>query len=210
MDSGHDTYPGRSHFATSVAAFVCALVFTTFSCGAQPKAFDIGRAQAICDSITPEGPEGIWIYPDDNVTVLVLESPPISPTSLPSYIISVVESTDCILEPGDFLGTLFATPDTGKYRLELFTQRKNGVLSKPGSCLASLSDDGETIIIKKDKSGLKFRFSINPYTLLPKMWRILRIGASHSSSKNEIPAGMVKIYPSYDGNGSSRRSPRYL
>lgn len=210
MESGYKGYIGRRQFAAFVAAIVCAFVFPTISWGVQPKAYDIERARAICDSITPEGPEGIWIYPDDNVTVLVLESLPISSTSLPSYSISVVESTDCNLEPGDNLGTLYATPDSGKYRLELFTQRKNGFLSKPQTCLAPLSDEGETMIIKKEKSGFKFRFSINPSTLLPKMWRILRIGTSHSSSKPELPVGMVKIYPSYDGNGSSRRSPRYL
>ncbi|MDE6772767.1 MAG: hypothetical protein K2J49_09210, partial [Muribaculaceae bacterium] len=84
------------------------------------------------------------------------------------------------------------------------------ILSNPRSCIATLSKDGETIILDKEEKSLKLRFSLNPSILLPKMWRIVRIGTSTSKPKANPPAGMVRIYPSYDGNGSSRRSPRYL
>jgi len=200
----------RSQFAASVAAIVCAFAFPVLTRSQLPIAYDIEMARHICDSTALEDPEGVWIYPDDNVTVLVLKMPSISPTALPSYNISVVESSDCNLKPGDNLGKLHATPDSGKFRLEIFTENKNGILSRPSICLANLSNDRETMFIKKEKTGFRFRFSINPSTLLPKMWRIIRIGYSKSESKTEPPVGMVKIHPSYDGNGSSRRSPRYL
>lgn len=199
--------------AIAFAIAVCALFSPTTGVANPPQAYDIGRAREICDSMPLEDPEGIWIYPEDNVTVLVLKELPTSPTSLPSYTISVVETTDCSLKPGDVIGRLHASPARAKYSLELFTERKNNVLSKPKRCLAEVTDNGETIILKRDKSGFKIRFSFNPSTLLPRLWKsVLRIGTSKSNSASSVepPVGMVKIYPSYDGNGSSRRSVRYL
>lgn len=195
---------------TVLVATVCTLCcFFTMSARC-PVAYDIDMARRICDSIPIEQPEGIWIYPDDNVTVLVLRDARISSTALQSYSISVIETSDCSLKPGDIIGKLHATPNEGKFKIELFTQRKKGILSNPRSCIATLSKDGETIILDKEEKSLKLRFSLNPSILLPKMWRIVRIGTSTSKPKANPPAGMVRIYPSYDGNGSSRRSPRYL
>ena len=174
-------------------------------------AYDIDEARLICDTIPLESPEGIWIYPDDHVTVLVLKARTISGSSLPVYNIRVVESDDCSLAPGDMIGTISASPKQSEFSISLFTERKNGILSKPGECLASISSDGETMIIKRKKSPFKLRLSLNLSRLLPGFWKIVRIGASSQSSPNsDPPVGMVKIYPSYDGNGSSKRKPRYL
>ncbi len=197
----------------AIAVAVCAFFFPTPSVARNHIAYDIDRAREICDSLPLEDPEGIWIYPEDNVTVLVMKDRQVSSSSLPSYTISVVETTDCSLKPGDIIGRLHASPSKTKYSLELFTERKNNILSKPKKCLAEISDNGETIILKRDKSGFRIRFSFNPSTLLPRLWKsVLRVNSSksNSSSSNEPPVGMVKIYPSYDGNGSSRRSVRYL
>ena len=197
--------------AAFVAAVACVLFFTVKTWAVNPLAFDYERACEICDSIPLSPVEGVWRYPDDNIIVLLIEKPSVSPAALPVYEISVVESYDCNLQPGDVIGKLHSTTDRKKFRIELFTRRKSGLLSSPQACMMTLTDDNEVLAFEKSKKKSGFRININPYSLLPGFWKIFRMSFSPSSGNPEtLPAGMVKIYPSYDGNGSSRRSPRYL
>lgn len=176
-----------------------------------PRAYDIDRAMEICDSIPLDRMEGIWIYPEDNVTVLVLKTLNLTSSALPQYSISVIESSDCDLIPGDRIGQINATPDSKIYDMELYSKRENNLLVKPRKCIATLSTEGETLLMKQPKSKFKIRININPSMLLPKLWRSLfRATTSSGNSETTSPIGMVKIYPSYDGNGSSKRAPRYL
>lgn len=178
---------------------------------ANPKVCDIMRAKEICDSLPLENPEGIWIYPEDKVTVLVMRESANTTSSLPAYRITVVRTDDGSVAPGESVGILKATAKSGTYDMELYTLRKNG---KPGTsqkCVATLSSNGDDMLLSRQKKkSPKFRITLNPYTLLPKTWRIIRMSSGMAESGKDVPAGMVKIYPSYDGNGSSRRHPRYL
>ncbi len=181
--------------------------------GASPRAlaYDIDAAKALCDSLPLSGPEGIWIYPEDNVAVLILKRQELTLTQLPEYEITVVETNDVSLRPGDMIGTLSASPERNKYEINLFTERRNLKLLKPQTVMAIISDEGETMVLKKEKSKFNFRFVLNPYSLLPKTWRIIRMNTSLGNKTDSKPAvGMIKIYPAYDGNNSSRRKTRYL
>lgn len=193
---------------------LCLLSFLHSLKAASPKvAFDMVEAQEICNSLPLENIEGIWLYPDDNVSVLILHEEKTSNShQMPKYVISVVESSDTRLSPGDVIGNLTSTPEERTYKIELATERKNELLLKPKSCLAKLSSDGDYFILKKQKTGIKGRLSLNFTRLLPGFWKIVSTGISsgNSGSKIEPSAGMVKLYPSYDGNGSSKRKPRYL
>lgn len=176
-------------------------------------AYDIERAQEICDELPLENVEGIWLYPDDNVTVLILKDDERTGNQLfPSYSISVVETSDARLHPGEIIGKLQATPDDKVFRIELSTEKKNDLLLKPKSCLATLSKDADTFIIKKQKAPFKGRLNFNFSRLLPGFWKMVSMGISQQSTGGNIniPVGMIKTYPSYDGNGSSRRKIRYL
>ena len=192
------------------AVIVCALLLNQHIQARDFGVYDMGRAREICDSLPLEPIEGIWVYPEDNVTVLVTRCDLTSSTAFPTYDLHIVETSDCKLRPGEKIGVFEATPDVSKYRLVMFTHRKKGLLTNPESCLARISSDGETILVNKEKKGLKLRFSFNPSILLPKLWRIIRIGTSSGGTKQDAPIGLVKIYPSYDGNGSTQRKPRYL
>ncbi|MCH5224654.1 MAG: hypothetical protein J1D77_01595 [Muribaculaceae bacterium] len=186
-------------------------------CGAMgmaeaPVAYDIDMAKEICQELPLENLEGIWVYPDDNVTVLILNDHEESMQRFPSYTISVVETADSRLRRGDKIGKLFATAQENVYRIELSTERKNDLLLKPKSCLATLSSNGDAFIIKKQKLPFKSRLNLNFSRLLPGFWKIVSTGISPSSGGPSVspPVGLVKIFPSYDGNGSSRRKIRYL
>lgn len=197
-----------------VKVLVMALIFCVgqfYSSGLNPEVFDIEAARDLCDSTPLRSPEGIWVYPDDGVTVLIMRQPSVSNSLLPTFDIRVIESSDIRLRPGDIIGNLSSTPEKNKYEITLFTERRNNLLLKPQTVLALLSDEEETMVLKKRKPKFSLRFTFNPTTLLPQMWRIIRLNTSSAGNTNvEGAIGMVKIYPSYDGNGSSRRQPRYL
>lgn len=159
---------------------------------------DILEARDFCDNADLRPIEGLWSYPEDDVTVLIFRS-----DAKGIYDIFVVEAADCSLLPGMKLGELHSSADPDKFSMKLFTQVKKDLLSSPCSATAIYSEAKESLTIKK--SSLKFRF--NPTRLLPSFWRLVSVSVK---SKEEAPEGMIKIYPSYDGNGSSRRQPRYL
>ena len=190
-----------------------AMAATCNLSGAVTKvAYDMEMAKEICDNLPLQAPEGIWIYPDDMVTVLILNDNNEDYTGFPSYSITVVETSDSRLHPGEKIGSLTSSADESAFKIELATERNNDLLLKPKSCMATLSKDGEKFILKKQKLPFKMRLNLNFNRLLPGFWKIVSTGISQSpnSTNTEPPAGMVKIYPSYDGNGSSKRKVRYL
>ena len=177
-----------------------------------PVAYDIDMAQEICDRLPLEEVEGIWLYPDDNVTVLLLNDNHDSHTQLPTYTLKVVETSDARLHPGETIGTLKATSQANIYAIELATERRNGLLLKPVTCMGTLSKEGDSFSFKKQKTPLRGRLNLNFSRLLPGFWKMISTGISSSGTGNsvQLPVGMVKVYPGYDGNGSSRRKIRYL
>ncbi|MCH5227207.1 MAG: hypothetical protein J1F16_05245 [Muribaculaceae bacterium] len=177
-----------------------------------PIAYDADMAKEICTSLPLENVEGLWLYPEDKVTVLILRNNEDISGNLPAYNISVVETADASLRPGDLIGTLEATTDENTFKIHLSTEKHNDLLLKPKSCIATLSKDGDTFTFKRQKSPFKGRLNFNFSRLLPGFWKVISAGvySPTGTSKVEAPVGMVKLYPSYDGNGSSRRKVRYL
>ena len=178
-----------------------------------PVAYDMEMAKEICDEMPLEGVEGVWVYPDDGVTVMILrESEGEARIAFPAYAITVVETSDARLHPGEKIGTLRGTSKEKVYEIELSTERKNDILLKPKSCLATLSAQNEALLITKQKAPFKGRINFNFSRLLPGFWKIVSVGVSQNSTTPGAtpPVGMVKVYPGYDGNGSTKREVRYL
>ena len=192
---------------------VLILLVTLPSVSKEPQvAYDIEMAQEICDSLPLEKLEGLWLYPDDKVTVMVLKDPDSgNRNDFSVYNIMVVDTSDACLHPGEIIGKLYATAQEKEYRIELSTERKNDLLMKPKSCIATINNEGDCLLIKKQKAPLKGRLNFNFSRLLPGFWKLVSLGVSQNNNNSlESKAGMVKVYPSYDGNGSSRRRVRYL
>ena len=193
--------------------FICTAILLITTCKAEntPIAYDMGMAKEICAERALDNLEGIWVYPDDRVTVLILRQPANGKiSSLPEYSIKVIEGEDCILMPGDIIGNLSATSNQNIYKIELFTEEKNRMLLKPAACLATLSKDNDNLLIKREKSPFRLRLNLNFNRLLSGFWKIVSVGVSKNNQNMDPPVGMVKIFPSYDGNGSIKRNPRYL
>lgn len=153
-----------------------------------------------CDSSILSPIEGIWEYPEDGARVLIQADP----THPDTFTISIISTPDCRLEFGDIIGRLHPTVDTKQFRLEQWTNKEKANFTKAENCAAILSSDGETLRIKSPK--LKFKINLN--TLLPRFWRVVRV--SYDDPTDNLPAGLIKVYPGYDHNGSLRRKPRIL
>lgn len=167
--------------------------------GFNPPA-DIIEAREFCSNADLRPIEGLWTYPEDDVTVLVFRNE----LKKGVYDIFVVEAADCSLSPGMRLGELHTTTNPEKFTLRLFTTVKKGVLSAPKDALATFSENKESLTVKRNSN---VRFNINPMRILPSFWRIASVSIK---TKDPAPEGMIKIFPSYDGNESTRRGPRYL
>lgn len=161
---------------------------------------DYIEAVELCDKSDLRPVEGLWTYPEDDVTVLIYRNE----EKKGMYDIFVVESADCSLSPGMRIGELHTSTDPDKYSINLFTAVKNGVLSLPLEAIATFSENKESLTVKKSS---RFKVRFNPTRLLPSFWRLATISFN---SKESAPEGMIKVYPSYDGNQSTRRAPRYL
>lgn len=194
-------------------AVLILISFLYFSGEARTVAYDIDQAKEMCADLPLEAIEGIWIYPEDNVTVTILNSDRDYRGPSPAkYEIRVVSTEDCRLRPGDCIGYLQSSPKDNTYSIELFTEKRNDLLLKPRSCVANLNKNGDRLLFKKSKSKLKTRLNLNFSRLLPGFWKMISTGVSSSPGSGEegIPAGMIKVYPSYDGNGSSMSRIIYL
>lgn len=153
-----------------------------------------------CDTNILSPIEGIWEYPEDGAQVLIQADP----THPGTYTLTIITTPDCRLEYGDVIGRIHPTVDSRQFRLEQWTHKDKLTLSKAEECQAILSSDGETLRVKSPK--LKFKINLN--TLLPRFWRIVRI--SYNNPVEDLPAGLIKVYPGYDHNGSLKRKPRIL
>ena len=161
---------------------------------------DYIEATAFCDKSDLRPVEGLWSYPEDDVSVLIIRDE----HKKGVYNLYIVEAADCSLSPGMIIGELHDSADPDKFTLKLFTKVKKGILSAPAEAIATFSESKESLIVKK-KSNFSLR--LNPTRLLPSFWRVASLSVK---SKESAPEGMLKIYPSYDGNQSTRRAPRYL
>lgn len=181
------------HIITTVLIFIISVPSFAFF----PSEADI---RDWCDSGVLSPIEGIWEYPEDGARVLIQADP----THPGTFTISIISTPDCRLEYGDIIGRLHPTVDAKQFRLEQWTHKDKSIFSKAENCAATLSSDGESLRVKSPK--LKFKININ--TLLPRFWRIVRV--SYDDPTDKLPAGLLKVYPGYDHNGSLRRKPRIL
>ncbi len=180
---------------------VLLLNFAVQAICASPSAeIDMEEAREWCDLHPLDRIEGIWEYPSDGVTVLIRRTT----EKEYQYDIITLESTGLSVLPGERIGEVYTTADPTRFRLKLFTTRQKGEPGRPAECSATLTarDSGLTVATKKRT------WSIHPLALLPHFWRLVR--TTTTDPLKSLPVGMQKIYPSYDGNGSSRFHVRYL
>lgn len=168
--------------------------------GAEALPLDKQGAIEWCRTHTLDRIEGVWSYPQDRVTVLIHKAD----TEGTGYNVSVVESEKLSLRPGELLGTVSATAEPDKFSMTLFTSKTKGKLSRPRKCALTLTADDSGLTVRSKVR----KWRINPFAILPYFWKVARV--SESDPMKTLPVGMIRLHPSYDGNGSSRHHVRYL
>lgn len=178
------------------------LIFTPlllFALSLSAQICDLQAAREYCDNASLAPIEGVWIFPEDKVTVLVHDAR----SDFGRYDITVVDSENGKLSPGTNIGILELTPEPDTYKLTFYGRGKSP-FKHSQSFVAKLRNEGETISLQRRKTSVRFNF----LSLLPRLGRLLSITTSDPA--NELSSGLYRLYPSYDGNGSSRLKPRRL
>lgn len=183
---------------TRASFFFICIVMIAIQCHA--VTFSEEEARRWCDKSPLSPVEGIWEYPDDGARVLIQED-----VAKPgTFTLTIISTADCRLQPGDVIGRLYPTINSRQFRLEQMTRKNKLSLTNPFDCTATLSSDKESLQVKSPKAT----FKINLNTLLPRFWRIVRLSVKKPTE--DLPAGLLKIYPGYDHNGSMHRKIRVL
>lgn len=162
---------------------------------------DLQAAYDWCDSAPLERIEGVWEFPDDGVKVLILRH-----QGEADYELRVIEGADGKFEPGDIIGLATTTTDPTRFALKMLTKPVAPLKAVKAwkKCAAKLTTSDMALDVAAESRGINW----NILGFLPHFWRIARL--RHTDPQASLPHGLVKIYPSYDGNGSSRFNPRYL
>lgn len=142
---------------------------------------------------------GLWNFPEDGVEVAILpESEDFS-----KFVMTVADSEVANLPAGKVLAHIEVSAEPKVYGLNFDKKDWDRVL-KGMKCVARLSADGEGLSIKT--SGVNLR--LNPLGFLTRFSRILRL--SVDVPIETAPEGLLRIYPTFDNSGGSRRRPVIL
>lgn len=148
--------------------------------------------------------EGVWEFVDDKITVAMVRE---NVGEFPCYSLIVVDSRNIFLTLGCSIGSLRPTSQRGEYEAYIATTcDKTGAPQKPRRFKAKVGDDFRSMVITPVKG--KWSFTISPSSILPRFFNVVRL--RERSERGEPSSGFIKIFPSYDGNGSSRFAPRIL
>lgn len=176
----------------------------TTVCSGRPLPASREEAERIIEENSADPAEGIWRDPASETLFYIAADP----LKQGHYTVSVLETYDCRLMPGTQVGLLTPTADNRKFRLSLCSKIRKGVPGDPRDCAATLNTEADVLLI--DAPTLKL--AVSPSVILPRLWNTLRVPLRLrvDNPADNLPAGWVKVFPSYDGNGSRRAFPRVL
>lgn len=165
---------------------------------------DRGEAEALISTLPLKPIEGIWEYPADEIALMVIRDN----THKGRYRILHVESIDCRLFPGMELGWIEESPDKSKFKIYLCSHLCDGLPGDRRQGLATLSANGESLIIEMPE----VKFKISPSIIFPTLWNKLRLSLRVNSTNplDKLPEGWIKTFPGYELEGTTPDSPRYL
>lgn len=183
------------------ALLIMLLLSLTCAAGTLDPWTDMQAAHDWCDSSPLDRIEGVWEFPDDGVRVLI-----IGINGESSYELRVIEGADGKFDPGDVIGIAVPTTDPVRFAIKMRTKLGGPLKALKGwkKCTAKLTTSDMALDVATESHSINWNF----LGFLPHFWRVARL--RHSDPQATLPHGMIKIYPSYDGNGSSRFNPRYL
>ncbi len=166
-----------------------------------PSDLDRAKAEDYLSGLPLTGPEGLWGFDPDEVTLMILRD-----DNLPGvYAIYVVDAVDCRLTPGMKIGELEASISGKDYRISIRDHRNKLLPKLPLEGLAKLDPKSGTMTIE-GKSG---KFSVTPSLILPNLLSLLRlrVRVNVNDPASKIPTGLQRLCPL---SADHPNSPRYL
>lgn len=168
------------------------------------KIIDRKGAEQILTGIPLSPIEGIWEYPADEVSLMVLKDN----SAKGKYNIFFVEGIDCRLWPGQELGSIEETANSTKFKISLCSAISDGLPGQVLTGLATLSDNSDVLTIEMPKMKLR----LTPSIIIPTLWNRLRLNLRIKSTDplEKLPEGWIKTFPSDDVNKTVHSGLRYL
>lgn len=166
---------------------------------------DLGEAMALCDVMALQPAEGVWELPSENMLVMVARAKASDGNyTLPKYVITVVDTPDVSLNPGDTIGWMESSAEARKFSMSLYTKRNLSSLIRPVRLLAELNSDESMFKLKAEK----WRLKIGSLPFMRNFWRIVKL--QHDDPLKNLPVPMIKVYPADIRLQSSPQTVRYL
>lgn len=159
--------------------------------------------QAIFDETDLQPLEGIWSYPEENMTLAIMRHS--ADTNDFAYRIILVSSDDLDLLPGTVMGYIASTAVSAKFKLWLYSEKLHALLRSPIQCVATLNADASSLTFNPTHISAKLRLNITRF--LPSLFKGISIYPEVNGDKP--PVGFSKIYPA-EGNGNPFKTIRYL
>ncbi|MDE6247643.1 MAG: hypothetical protein K2M41_07365 [Muribaculaceae bacterium] len=164
----------------------------------------LSAADKFLTSIAVDPLEGIWEYPADETSLLILKSR----FQKGVYDIYLYESVDCRFSRGMKVGSATASADPSQFSLSLHSKLRKDILTAPIPCAGKLSAEGDILYI----SAPKIKISVTPSLFLPTLWNTLRLSTRIRTEDpaSKLPSGLRKVLPAFDGNPPCSSAVRYL
>lgn len=135
------------------------------------------------------GLEGLWFYPDEQMTFAIERIEDVKNEHKETYRIVVVDSEDCSVDLGSIAGYIEKTAALNEMNVWIYSAFDGENLVNPIKCFATVDADFKSILLEKPK--VKLHVSVNLMRFLPTVFRGLRVYPQFDNP--EAQAGFRKI-----------------
>lgn len=135
------------------------------------------------------GLEGLWYYPDEQMTFVIERIEDFKNEHKECYRIVIVGSEDCSIDFGSVAGYIEKTAALNEMNVWLYSAFDGENLVNPIKCLATVDDDLKSILL--EKPNVKLHVSVNLMRFLPTVFRGVRVYPHFSKPKAKV--GFRKI-----------------
>ena len=156
------------------------------------QGYDESAVYARCDATDLQPIEGVWYYPEEEMTVVIERCEGAKMPESQDYRIVLVDSEDMSLMPGTVVGYCRPTADASKYKVWIYGEQKLHILENLQACLGELNEEASLLTIKRNE--VKLRVRVNFTRFLPTLLKGVSVSAT-GVDKVKFPEGFRKIYP---------------
>ena len=166
--------------------------------------YDEDKARERCDAMDLQTIEGIWYYPDEDMTVMIERCDDSKPLEYRDYRMVLVSSDDLSLLPGTVIGYCKPTVSAQVYKMWIYAEKKDSVLENLLMCKATVNAVGDEITVERSKVDLKVRVNFSRF--LPRLLGGISVTTTGVDNV-EVPEGLRKVYPK---SAKQKKEVRYL